>query len=774
MQGYQKKALTENALRVLERRYLAKDDNGNVIETPDQLFHRVANAVALPDRNYGASDEQVRETAERFYQMIACLEFMPNSPTLMNAGRPLGQLSACFVLPVGDSMEEIFETIKHAALIHKSGGGTGFSFSRLRPRNSMVQSTSGVASGPVSFMKVFNAATEAVKQGGTRRGANMGILRVDHPDIEEFVSCKDDLTQVTNFNISVAITDEFMRAVKENRDYELLNPRSGEPYTINGKTVTKFAPKIFSDIIQHAWQTGEPGIVYIDRMNQLSPCPNYEIIEATNPCGEQPLPPYDSCNLGSINLGEMVFSELPRDYNPKVDPARGIDWDKFRRLIQDTVHFLDNIIDANKYPIPEIEDQTRKNRRIGLGVMGWADMLIKLRVPYNSEKAFELGEQVMEFVNAEGHLHSSELARVRGKFPNWEHSRFAAEGVIMRNATVTTIAPTGTISIIAGCSSGIEPYYAISFVRNVMDNTRLVDVNPLFEEIARKRGFFSQELMERIANDNSVQGFDEIPGDVRELFITAADVSPHQHIRMQAVFQKSCDSSVSKTINMDNSATQQDVFDAYWYAYELGCKGVTIYRDGSRPMQVLSTGKTKDPNAKPVEDTVAEASKPIPQPTVQPVTETKDPIGAVQSRPEVLEGFTERIRTGYGNLYITVNTLDGQPFEVFAQIGKSGWSTMADTEAICRMISLALRSRVPVAAIIEQLAGIGGESPLYQNGELIKSIPDAIGIVLKKHFGNGKEVARKSTYHESCPDCGTKLEHDSGCVTCRGCGYNKC
>ena len=772
MQGFQKKALTENALRVLERRYLAKDDNGIIIESPDQLFRRVANAVALPDKNYGATDEQVQETAENFYHMIANLEYMPNSPTLMNAGRPLGQLSACFVLPVGDSMEEIFETIKHAALIHKSGGGTGFSFSRLRPRNSMVASTSGVASGPVSFMKVFNAATEAVKQGGTRRGANMGILRVDHPDIEEFVSCKDDLTQITNFNISVAITDEFMRAVKENRDYALLNPRTGEPYTINGQVVTKSATKVFNTIIEHAWQTGEPGIVYIDRMNDLSPNPGYEVIEATNPCGEQPLPPYDSCNLGSINLGTMVVDDLPRDYNPKVDPARGIDWERLRKLVRDCVHFLDNIIDANKYPIPEIEEQTKRNRRIGLGVMGWADMLVKLRVPYNSEKAFELGEKVMDFINSEGHFYSSELARVRGKFPNWEHSRFESDGVIMRNATVTTIAPTGTISIIAGCSSGIEPYYAISFVRNVMDNTKLVDVNPLFEQIAHKRGFYSQELMEQIASDNSVQGFDEIPADVRELFITAADVTPTQHIRMQAVFQKSCDSSVSKTINMDYSATQQDVFDAYWYAYELGCKGVTIYRDGSRPQQVLSTGKTQDPTAKK-EEIKPEIAQPILSTTPPPVVNEPD-SKAVQDRPDVLTGITERIRTGYGNLYITINIHNGKPFEVFAQIGKSGWSTMADTEAICRVISLALRSGVPVSAIIEQLAGIGGESPLYQNGRLIKSIPDAISMVLKKHFGAGVDEGKATQYHESCPDCGTRLEHDSGCVTCRSCGFNKC
>jgi ribonucleoside-diphosphate reductase alpha chain len=775
MQGYAKKTLTENALRVLERRYLAKDAEGKIIETPEQLFRRVAGAVSLPDNNYGVTDEQVKQSAEDFFQMVTNLEFMPNSPTLMNAGRPLGQLSACFVLPVDDSMEQIFETIKHAALIHKSGGGTGFSFSRLRPRNSVVASTSGVASGPVSFMRVFNAATEAVKQGGTRRGANMGILRVDHPDIDEFVSCKDDVTQITNFNISIAITDEFMKAVKENRHYALINPRTGKEYVVNGEIITKHAPTVFNSIIKHAWSTGEPGIIFIDRMNQQAPCPDFEVIEATNPCGEQPLPPYDSCNLGSLNLGEMVVDEFPRDYDPKQNAENGVDWDKLARLVKNAVHFLDNIIDANKYPIPEIENQTLKNRRVGLGVMGWADMLVKLRVPYNSEAAFRLGEKVMEFINSEGHIQSSELAKTRGKFPNWEHSRFAAEGVSMRNATVTTIAPTGTISIIAGCSSGIEPYYAVSYVRNVMDNTKLVEVNPLFEKIAKQRGFYSQELMERIAQDNSLKNFEEIPIEVRELFVTAADVSPKEHIRMQAVFQRNCDSSVSKTINMDNSATEQDVYDAYWYAYELGCKGVTIYRDGSRPMQVLSTGKTGTTPVKPEEtpqlELIPEPPKVVTTPTVAPPLSGAKQI---EARPDVLAGITERIRTGYGNLFITINSKDDKPFEVFAQIGKSGWSTMADTEAICRLISVALRASVPVEAIIEQLAGIGGESPLFQNGELIKSIPDAISMVLKKHFGNGKHYRRESNYGDVCPDCGTKLEHDSGCVTCRGCGYNRC
>ncbi len=766
MQRFDKKSLTENALRVLERRYLAKDKDGNVTETPDELFRRVATAVALPDKNYGASDIEVERLAEEFYQMMASFGFMPNSPTLMNAGRPLGQLSACFVLPVGDSMEEIFETIKHAALIHKSGGGTGFSFSRLRPRNSVVASTSGVASGPVSFMRVFNAATEAVKQGGTRRGANMGVLRVDHPDIEEFISCKDDITQITNFNISVAITDEFMAALRENRDYALRDPRSGEPYKIDDKLVTANAGQIFNNIVEHAWRTGEPGIIFLDRMNQLSPSPEAETIEATNPCGEQPLPPYDSCNLGSINLGKMVLEQLPADFDPREEPEKGVDWEKLKVTVQRAIHFLDNIIDANKHPIPEIERQTLRNRRIGLGVMGWADMLVKLRLPYNSESAFELGEKMMEFINTTGHIHSSELAKTRGKFPNWESSRFASEGVAMRNATVTTIAPTGTISIIAGCSSSIEPYFAISFVRNVMDNTKLIEVNPLFERIARQRGFYSKELMEKIAENNSIQSFEEIPADIREIFVTAANVTPRDHVRMQAVFQQNCDSSVSKTINLDQSATPQDVFDAYVYAFESGCKGVTIYRDGSRANQVLSTGKTTDAAAPAETDDKAATAVLSPEPAA---------TGAkVEERPDILTGITERIRTGYGNLYITINSKDGQPFEVFAQIGKSGWSTMADTEAICRMISLALRSNIPVSAVIEQLTGIGGESPLFQNGELIKSIPDAISMVLKKHFGNGETYQRGSYYGQPCPDCGNRLVHDSGCVTCQSCGYTKC
>jgi ribonucleoside-diphosphate reductase alpha chain len=784
--------LAENALRVLERRYLKKDDQGQIAETPAELFWRVAEAIAAVDASYGADADEMRRTAERFYSAMVNCEFMPNSPTLMNAGRPLGQLSACFVLPVGDSMEEIFESIKNAALIHKSGGGTGFAFSRLRPRNAVVASTSGVASGPVSFMKVFNAATEAVKQGGTRRGANMGILRVDHPDVEEFIACKEDLTQITNFNISVAVTDEFMAAVEQGKSYVLRHPTTRRPYEKDGAVQSLDARKVFASIVDHAWRTGEPGVIFVDRVNQTNPTHRIEEIEATNPCGEQPLPPYDSCNLASVNLGKAVKEELPPTYDRR-RPAEGVDWDKLTQLVHLGVHFLDNVIDANKYPISEIAEQTKRNRRIGLGVMGWADMLARLGVRYDTEEAFELGERVMAHIESEARLHSSDLAASRGKFPNWEGSVYADEGVAMRNATVTTVAPTGTISIIAGCSSGIEPFYAISFVRNVMEGTRLVDVNPLFEQVAKERGFYSQELMEQIANANSIVGFDEVPEDVREVFVTAADVPPPAHIRMQAAFQKHCDSAVSKTINLPTGATRDDVQTSYWQAYRLGCKGVTVYRDGCRPGQVLSTGATPEKARK--EEPVAAFDVPRPAAALEsastqrvppPVTVPKPPASIVtpsaaerpiqpEERPDILEGFTEKIRTGYGNLYVTVNLHNGKPFEVFASIGKSGYSTMADTEAICRLISLALRSGVAVSQIVKQLQGIGGSQPIYERRGMVFSIPDAIAKVLNDHFGNGVRLkAMPDISREHCPDCGGMLEHEEGCVLCRGCGYSQC
>jgi len=747
--------LTDSAKAVLARRYLLKDDQGRVIETPEQLFRRVAKFIAEADRNYGADDSSVEQTAASFYDMMAALDFMPNSPTLMNAGRDLGQLSACFVLPVGDSMEEIFESNKNAALIHKSGGGTGFAFSRLRPRNSVVASTMGVASGPVSFMKVYNASTEAVKQGGTRRGANMGILRVDHPDILEFIASKENTSEITNFNISVAITDAFMQALAKDTDYVLIDPRSKRPFVQDGQKLRYNARDVFKQIVDHAWKTGEPGIIFIDRINQLNPTAPSETIEATNPCGEQPLPPYDSCNLGSINLGHFVKEALPEDYDLS-EPARGIDWERLATTIHRAVHFLDNVIDQNKYPLPEIELQTKKNRRIGLGVMGWADMLVKLGLPYNSEPAFALGETLMEFVHTEAQKHSSHLATKRGKFPNWEGAIYKQNEVLMRNATVTTIAPTGTISIIAGCSSGIEPYYAIAFERNVMDGTRLVEANPLFIEAAKAADAYSDTLAERVLSQRSVKDIKELPEQIRAIFLTAADVSPEEHIRMQAAFQKFTDSSVSKTINLPEEATRDQVERAFRKAYELGCKGVTVYRDNSRPNQVLSSKKQKP---------VAVESRPVP-PAISP--------GQVEERPTVLRGITEKIKTGYGNLYVTVNIRDGRPFEVFAHIGKSGYTTMADTEAICRLISLALRSHVPVSQIIRQLRGIGGSSPVFSNGSRVSSIPDAIAQVLEREFGDQIEPSATRQPVEICPECASPMRLDSGCFLCSYCGYSTC
>ena len=734
-------------MEVLKRRYLIKDNEERVIETAGELFARVAKFIAEADRNYGADDAKVDKTAQKFFDVIANLEFMPNSPTLMNAGKELGQLSACFVLPVGDSMEEIFETNKNAAMIHKSGGGTGFSFSRLRPKGSIVASTHGVASGPVSFMKVYNASTEAVKQGGTRRGANMGILRVDHPDILEFISCKDDINEVTNFNISVAITASFMQAVGEKKKYPLINPRTGKTHIKDGKEVELEANEVFDQIVEHAWRTGEPGIVYIDRMNKRNPTFPYETIEATNPCGEQPLPPYDSCNLGSVNLGKFVYEKLPSDYS-KSEPEKGIDWDKFGSAVRTGVHFLDNVIDQNRYPLKEIEIQTRLNRRIGLGVMGWADMLIKLGLPYNSKPAFELAEKVMSFVESEAAKQSSELAKTRGRFANWENSIYKTDNVAMRNATVTTIAPTGTISIIAGCSSGIEPYYSIAFQRNILDGTVLKEVNPLFERVACDEEFYSEKLINEVSSKRSLADIEEVPDNVKALFLTAADISPGDHIRMQAVFQEHCDSSVSKTINFAESATKEDVRQAFLLAYELDCKGVTIYRDFSRPGQVLSTTKIDKVD----------------------INKKRD----VKERPQVLEGFTEKIRTGYGNLYVTVNLHNGKPFEVFAHIGHSGYTTMADTEAICRLISLSLRSGVNVEQVIRQLRGIGGSSQTFSGGARIYSIPDAIAQILSRRFSNVDSKGSAALSEEICPDCGQAMSFVSGCFACASCGYSTC
>ncbi|MDO8683992.1 MAG: vitamin B12-dependent ribonucleotide reductase [Armatimonadota bacterium] len=560
-----------NAINVLKRRYLAKDEEGRIIETPSQLFRRVARTVATPDANYGPP-ELVSETEEEFYNLMASLEFLPNSPTLMNAGTPIGQLSACFVLPVEDSMEGIFDTLKHMAIIHQSGGGTGFSFSKPRPKGDIVRSTKGVASGPVSFMKIFDAATDVVKQGGRRRGANMGILRVDHPDILEFITTKSKPGVLDNFNISVAVTDEFMSAVRNDLEYDLINPRTGKP-------VKKLhARDVMELIITMAWQTGDPGLAFIDEINRANPTPHIGPMESTNPCGEAPLLPYESCNLGSIDLAKIVQD-------------KEINFGKLRHRVRQSVHFLDNVIDASKFPLPEIRAATQANRKIGLGVMGLADMLIQLGIPYDSDEAVKTSEKIMEFIFTEARKMSQELASTRGPFPNFKGSIWDQRGdPPQRNATVTSVAPTGTISIIGQTTSGIEPLFAIAFVREVMEGTRLVEVNPLFEKVAVECGFYSRQLILDIAKRGSVKGMDQVPDDVQRLFVTSMDIDPSWHVKIQAAFQRHCDNAVAKTVNLPRDATPEDVRNIYWMAYDLKCKGITVYRYGSKPEQVLYIG----------------------------------------------------------------------------------------------------------------------------------------------------------------------------------------
>jgi ribonucleoside-diphosphate reductase alpha chain len=771
--------LSENSLKVLEKRYLKRNEDGTVIETAVDMFQRVARTIAEADTKYGKTAEEVERTAKEFYRLMTALEFLPNSPTLMNAGRELGQLSACFVLPVGDSMDEIFESVKHAALIHKSGGGTGFSFSRIRPKNDVVKSTKGVSSGPISFMTVFDAATETVKQGGTRRGANMGILSVDHPDILDFVTCKQQNDRLNNFNISVAFTDPFMQAVEKDTDYDLVSPRN--------RTVVKKlkARKVFDTIVNMAWRNGDPGIVFLDRINQYNPTPHIGRMESTNPCGEQPLLPYESCNLGSVNLATMVTAK---------DGRPAVDYDKLRHTVRQGVHFLDNVIDVNRYPLDKISENTRANRKIGLGVMGFSDMLLQLGVPYNSEDAVRLGGSVMQFLTEEGRKMSEELAAERGAFPNFKGSIYDRPGrKPVRNATVSTIAPTGTLSIIAGCSSGVEPLFALTFVRRVLDGTEMVEVNPVFEKIARERGFYSDSLMKEIAEHGGCTSIESVPEDIQRVFVTAHDISPEWHIRMQAAFQQYTDNAVSKTVNFPHSATAKDVEKVYMLAYQLGCKGVTIYRDGSRDEQVLSTGATEKAR-KAAQLVGMAAAAPAPAEEMKP-----------RKRPTMTHGVTQKIPTGCGNLYITINEDEEGICEVFSTMGKSGGCASSQSEAVSRMVSLALRSGVSIDSIIRQVKGIRCPSPGWgEMGRQILSCPDAIGLALERYNKDNmglrkqKEIpeaaaeevtptvayvssdcsAGENTNHlglcPECPDCGGLLEFGEGCAVCRGCGFSKC
>jgi len=761
--------LSPNAIKVLERRYLRKDQEGKLIENPEQMFIRVSRAIAIADKQYGLAEQDIKKLQESFFEIMTNLEFLPNSPCLMNAGKELGQLSACFTLPIEDSMESIFETLKVTSLIHKSGGGTGFNFSRLRPKNAVVKTTGGVASGPISFMRVYDAATEAVKQGGTRRGANMGILRVDHPDIMEFITCKENNNHITNFNISVAITDEFMQKLSTGGEYDLIDPHTH-------KSVQRISAKeVFDLIVKQAHKNGEPGIIFIDRINQYNPTPRLGKIESTNPCGEQPLLPYESCDLGSINLDQMC---------KKTTAGRcEIDWERFKEVTSLAVHFLDNLIDVNKFPLPEIEKATKATRKIGLGVMGWASLLIRLNIPYNSEEAVALAEKVMSFILEVSNKKSLELGKIKGVFPAFKGSIYDKKDgqTRMRNATLTTIAPTGTISIIAGpCSSGIEPLFALSYYRNVMDNDKLVEVEPLFEQVARERGFYSRQLMEKIAESASIKDIKEIPEDVRRVFVTSHDISPEWHVRMQAAFQKYVHNATSKTVNFPHEATIDEVRKSYILAFDLNCKGITIYRDKSREEQVLNVGKPKEKQE------------------LKAAQEVKKEI-APRPRPEVIIGTTTKVATGCGNLYVTINVDEsGKPFELFTQMGKAGGCAASQLEATGRLVSLAFRAGIEVKSIIEQLRNIRCPSPSWEKGQRIFSCADAIARVIERRLVNTQvapvtsetiTIPMKHSHDDQllasdlddqanivgvCPDCGGALRHEEGCVKCHACGYSKC
>lgn len=816
--------LNQNARTVIKKRYLIKDKTGEPVEQPEDMFWRVASTVAEADRRYGASDADVTEMATSFYGLMTNRKFEPNSPTLMNAGRPLGQLSACFVLPVEDALSNgqngIYDTLRSMALIHQSGGGTGFGFSRLRGNGSMVRSTTGVASGPISFMKLYDASTDAVKQGGTRRGANMGILRVDHPDIMEFINCKEDLTQITNFNISVAVTTKFMEAVKAGTSYDLVDPGTGK---VTGQLDAK---SVWEKMIDGAWRTGEPGCFFIDEANRYNPVPHIGQYEATNPCGEQPLLAYDVCNLGSLNVGLYVIDGQ-------------MDWDAMAKDIHFSTHFLDNIIDVNKYPLPEIDALSKRIRRIGFGVMGFADALVKLGIPYNSEEGIEFGRKLQEFVNIESKKESERLANERGPFPEWARSIWGPDETcardengerirpmqMLRNCNVNTIAPTGTISIIAGCSSGIEPLFAVAFMRN-QAGAMMPDVNDEFVAIAKKEGWYSKDLVERIARQGHIH-FDEVPERWQKVFVTAHDITPEWHVRMQAAFQENCDSAISKTTNFPHTASPEDVRAIYEFAYDMKCKGVTVYRDGSRDNQVLSTGATDKAKAERTGESAREEVGDL-HGTIAEIEAENDRLKkmlfdaeaenlqrrAKRARPNTLRGTTSRMETPLGTMFVNITEDDkGQPFEVFINLGKAGGSAMADVEAMGRLISLALRSGIPIKEIHRQLRGIASDRAIGLGPNKVLSVPDAIGIALEnwmrqKHEGVQQDLLPESApsasapapvsqtvtsrgdsgeqsqfqvekiggeaFMGTCPDCGSSLEMAEGCMKCHVCGFSEC
>ena len=765
--------LNENAQIVLEKRYLKRDSDGNVIETPSQMFLRVAKAIAKPETLYGDSNEEEYWT-KQFYQMMANLEFIPNSPTLMNAGINLedgsgtGTLSACFVMELEDSMNGIMTTAKEMAMVQKFGGGTGFSLSKIRPKNAPIKTTHGKACGPINVLKHLSSVSKLVTQGGKRDGANMAVMNIHHPDINEFIECKTTEGEIHNFNISVGATHEFMTAVKENKNYSIKDPQTGELIKEQN------AGEIFDQIIEGAWKNGEPGVVFVDWVNHKNPTPHIGEMTATNPCGEQPLLPYESCNLGSINLDKFVTDN---------NSTKELDWSRLGKVARTSARFLDNVIDANSYSVDKIKKMTRSTRKTGLGVMGFADLLIDLNIAYDSEEGLNLGKKIMRFIKDEADSTSIKLADERGVFPAYPGSIYDSDDQPkMRNACRLTVAPTGTISMIAGCSSGIEPLFALCYHKhNILGGESLLYVDEKFEALAKEQNFYSEELMEYLANGGSLQERDDVPESAKKLFVTAGDISPEMHVRMQGVFQESVDAAISKTINFPNSATKEDVRKAYILAWELGCKGITVYRSGSREKEVLTVGEDKSSGNDQESDKVS-----------------IDFSLVERQRPSVITGVTERIRTSQGNLFVTVNYDENEkPFEVFATLGKAGSTESAHLEAISRLVTMSLRAGVGPNEIIGHLRGIT-DDPIWDAGTLVRSAPDAVALVLSRHLTlSGEEnskfsieseiqpqlfvkplnetVDQLTSNNQSCPECniGTLIPQE-GCMKCVSCGYNKC
>ncbi len=782
---FEPRDLSENAKVVIERRVARRNEAGDAIETPEQVFRRVARNLSEAELRFGGTEGDRAAAEESFYRLMASLDFLPNSPTLVNAGRELQQLSACFVLPVEDSIEGIFEAIKHTAMIHKSGGGTGFAFSRLRPANDRVQSTMGVASGPVSFMKVFDSATEAIKQGGTRRGANMGILRVDHPDIDDFIAMKADMTTLQNFNISVAVTEPFMKAVETGGMFDVINPTNGQ---VVGQ---RDARKVWETMFANAWRNGDPGVIFIDRINsgRANPVPKRGPVESTNPCGEQPLYPYDSCNLGSINLGHFAKG---------APGSKTVDFEALGTVVRRTVHLLDNVIEMNNYPIPEIAETSHAIRRIGLGVMGWADLLIELRIPYDSEEALATAREVMSHIQREADAASEQLARVRGNFPDWADSIYGPGGMEgprpMRNSTRTTIAPTGTLSIIANCSGGIEPVFSLAFIRShYLDKddptkrTELAEVNEQFEAVAKAEGFYSDELIRFLAEGGHLEERPEVPQWVKDTFVTAHDIAPDWHVRMQAAFQEFTDNAVSKTINFPNSATVDDVRTAYELAYRTGCNGITIYRDGSRELQVLKHAEKSD------SEKAIEAAQAI-------LTQAMGPVR--RKLPDERQAITHKFRVGEQEGYMTVGLFDdGTPGEVFINVNKQGSTVSGLMDTVAMLTSYALQYGVPLGELSAKLKNTRFEPSGPTSNRQIPiatSIVDYVFRWLELKFDGANSAIQPTLIpaqeivestnpsvaankHSDavasgvgCPECGAVLYYAEGCLICHNCFYNKC